>query len=200
MPKEDWVKNTVQALFSREGLYPEGRINSVLDVACGLSLKSQYIDVDVRVGVDIYRPFLEKIESRVPYAVVNADVRELSRLFLPASFDLVLVLDIVEHLEKEEALALLDAAEEIARVAVIVETPKGFVPQNIDIWGYEGHEYQTHRSAWEPEELEQRGYSVILRDYTMADVKRHTEENVSPDITMIDAIKLTEGKKTESSE
>lgn len=191
MPKADWVANNVQALFERWNLYPTGRIRTVLDVGCGLSFKSQYIDAEVRVGVEIHRPFIERIEATVPYAVVNANALDIGRLFLPRSFDLVLVLDIVEHLDKQEALALMAMAETIARVAVIVETPKGFVPQDIDIWQGGGDQYQTHRSGWEPEEFTARGYEVRLREYRMSDVKRHTSLTVDPDIVMIDAIRLT---------
>ena len=199
MPKEDWVRNNVQRIFEREGLYPTGKIRTILDLGCGLSLKSQYIDAEIRVGLDIYRPFLERIEADVPYVAINADALEIGRLLLPRSFDLVLVLDILEHLEKADALRLLDMAEEIARVAVIVETPKGYVPQNIDIWGWGGHTYQTHRCGWEPEEFIARGYQVVLRDYTMSNVKRHTEIDVDPHIVMIDAIRRFDLKDTEVS-
>ncbi len=200
MPKEDWALNNVQRIFEREGLYPSGKIKTILDVGCGLSLKSQYVEAEVRVGVDIHRPFLERIETTVPYVVINEDVLSLDKLFLPRSFDLVLLLDIVEHLEKEDALRLLEMVEAIARVAVIVETPKGYVPQNIDIWGWGGDIYQTHRSDWHPEEFLQRGYHVFLREYRMSDVKRHTELEVDPNITLIDAIlrldNLSGGKKS----
>lgn len=190
MPKEDWIKNTIENIFKAEGLYPKEPIRSVLDVACGLSLKSQYITADIRVGVDIYRPYLEKIDADVPYAVIQADIRDLDKLFLPNSFDLVIALDVVEHLEKDDALKLMDDCEAIARKAVVIETPKGFIPQNMDILGLEGHEWQTHRSSWEPEEFEARGYNVILRDYTMNDVQRHTDiTDIDPNVTLIDAIK-----------
>ena len=189
MPREDWERNTVETILRAHGLYPKCRISTVLDVGCGLSLKSQYIEADIRVGIDIYRPFLERIEAEVPYVAINADAMELDRLFLPRSFDLVLVLDVLEHLEKSDGLRLLEMAEKIARVAVIVETPKGYIPQNIDVWGYDGHTYQTHRCGWEPQEFINRGYQVILRDYTMSDVKRHTELEVDPHIVMINAIR-----------
>jgi len=189
MPKKDWKENSVEQIFAKENLYPKTKIKTVLDVACGLSLKSQYIDAEIRLGVDIYRPYLEKIETDKTYVVVNADAMQLSSLFLPKSFDLVLLLDILEHLEKEDSLQLLDMAENIASKAVILETPKGFVPQNIDIWGHGGHSYQTHRCGWEPHEFIDRGYNVLLRNYTMCDVKRHTEIDVDPNIIFIDAIK-----------
>jgi len=189
MPKEDWQNNTVQKIFEREGLYPKQRISTVLDVACGLSLKSQYIDADVRVGVDIYRPYLKKIESSVPYATVLHDVRKLDEIFVDKSFDLVLMLDIIEHLEKHESLALIETASRIAKVAVIVETPEGFVPQNVDIWGHGGDEWQTHRCGWEKAELESLGFRVVRRPYTMSNVRRHTEVDVPVDVNLLDGIK-----------
>lgn len=192
MPKEDWSTNTIQRIFEREGLYPTGKVKTVLDVGCGVSLKSQYIDAELRVGVDIYRPFLMHVESKVPCALVNADALDIGKLFLPKSFDLVLIIDIVEHLEKSDAFRLLDLAEEIARIAVIVETPQGYVPQNMDIWGHDGHTYQTHRCSWETNEFTDRGYQVVLRDYLMSDVKRHTQVEVDPHIVLIDAIRLLE--------
>lgn len=189
MPKEDWIKNNVQHIFEQKNLYPVNKIRTVLDVGCGLSLKSQYIDAEFRVGIDIYFPYLKKIGSKVPYVAVNADALQIGNLFLPHSFDLVLLLDIIEHLQKDDSMRLLSLAEKIARVAVIIETPKGYIPQNIDILGFDGHTYQTHRSSWEPEEFIAQGYKVVLRNYTMSKIKRHTELEVDPNIVMIDAIK-----------
>ena len=89
-------------------------------------------------------------------------------------------------------LSLIEMAEEIAKIAVVIETPKGLVPQNIDIWGYGGHEFQTHRCGWEPSEFEDRGYKVIMRDYIMSDKKRHTGLEIDQHIQLIDAIFLIE--------
>ena len=193
MSKEDWAKNTLPRLFGNEGLWPwkEGEIVSVLDVACGLSLKSKYIPAQIRVGVDIYDEYFKHIESEVPYVTVKYDVRKLSEIFVPKSFDLVIGCDIIEHLEKEEGYELLKQCEEIARKAVISENPRGHVPQDIDILGYGGHHWQTHRSAWQPEEFEELGYKVLVRDYMMSDAKRHsTISDIDPHIQMIDAIKF----------
>ncbi len=192
MSKEDWKQNTLDKIFSQQGLWPwkEGEIVSILDVACGLSLKSKYLSAQIRVGVDIYEPYFKSIEADVPFVLVKYDVRKLSDIFPDKSFDLVIALDIVEHLEKEESLEMMRQCENIARKGVIIETPKGYIPQNIDILGHGGHEWQTHRSGWEPEEFEKLGYKTILRDYKMSDVKRHTEIDVHTDVQLIDAIKF----------
>lgn len=180
-------------VFAREGLWPwkDDEIVSVLDVACGLSLKSKYIPAEIRVGVDIYDKYFQHIETSVPYVVVKYDVRKLRDIFVPKSFDMVIAIDIVEHLEKEESLSMLAQCEEIARKAVIIETPKGYVPQNLDIQGHGGHEWQTHRSGWEPEEFEKRGYKTFLRPYTMTNARRHSEiTDIDPNIMLIDAVKF----------
>lgn len=189
MPREDWEKNTLEKIFMPEGLWPEGRIGTVLDVGCGLSFKSQYIKADIRIGVDAYRPYLEKIDAKVPYVCIHADAMHIDSLFLHKSFDIVTLLDIVEHLEKDDALELIDKAGRLARRAVVIETPLGFLPQNMDILGLGGDHFQTHRCGFEAAELEAMGYDVIIRDYQLSNVKRHTSETSPASIKMIDAIK-----------
>ncbi|CAM9476400.1 unnamed protein product [Phaeothamnion confervicola] len=189
MPREDWQKNTLENIFKPEGLWPEGHIASVLDVGCGLSLKSQYIQADIRIGLDVYRPYLEKIDAKVPYICINADAMQIDTLFLPKSFDIVTLLDIVEHLEKPDALALIEKASTLARRAVVIETPLGFLPQNMDILGLGGDHFQTHRCGFEAEELEELGYKVVIRTYELSPVKRHTNEASPATIQMVDAIR-----------
>lgn len=192
MSKEDWRKNTLPRLFSKAKLWPwkKGEIISVLDVACGLSLKSKYIPAQIRVGVDIHEPYFNHIEADVPYVVIKHDVRKLKDIFLPKSFDLVIALDIIEHIKKEEGYELIRACEKIARKAVIFETPKGYIPQNIDIQGHGGDKWQTHRSGWDVTDFTKRGYKTIVRDYMMQRVRRHTKQDVDPHIQLIDAIKF----------
>lgn len=189
MPREDWEKNTIEALFRPHGLYPEGEIVSVLDVGCGLALKSQFITAQIRVGLDAWRPYLEKIDATVPYVTINADAMKIDELFLPNSFDLVLILDLIEHLEKPEAIELIRKAEVLARKGVVLETPKGFLAQNIDILGMGGDHFQTHRCGFETEELREMGYDVLEREYTLSPVKRHTTDKAPDRIVMLNAIK-----------
>jgi hypothetical protein len=191
MPKAEWAENTIEKILTKANLwrFNDGDIVSVLDVACGLSLKSKFINAQIRVGVDIHEKYFEYIETTVPYVVLKYDVRKLREIFPPRSFDVVVALDIVEHLEKSEALDMISQCEEIARKAVIIETPLGFVPQNIDIQGHGGDQWQTHRSGWEVEEFNHLGYQSVTREYIMANVKRHTDLDVGTDIRLIDAIK-----------
>lgn len=191
MPKEDWANNSLDKIFKNAGLWPwrNGEIVSILDVACGLSLKSKFIPSQIRVGVDIFEKYFDYIEATVPYVLIKYDVRRLKEIFMPRSFDLVIAADIIEHFEKKEALDMIKQCEVIAIKGVILETPLGYVPQNIDILGHGGHEFQTHRCGWEVNELEKLGYSTIVRDYKMSGAKRHTDIDVEPNIKLIEAIK-----------
>lgn len=198
MSKADWKRNSLKSIFTRADLWPwkDNEIISILDVACGLSFKAKYLPAKIRVGVDIHEPYFEHIESDVPYVVVKHDVRKLREIFMPKSFDLVIGCDIIEHLEKDESVQLIKDMEEIARKAVIIECPQGFIPQDIDILGYGGDHWQTHRCGWEPKELRALGYKVLTRDYTMRDVRRHTTiTDIDVNVHMIDAIKFLKAPK-----
>ncbi len=189
MPREDWQKNTLENIFTPPGLWPEGHISTVLDVGCGLSFKTQYIKADIRVGLDVYRPYLHKIDATVPYICINADASQIDSLFLEKSFDIVTLLDIVEHLEKPDALELIGKAGKLARRAVVIETPLGYLPQNMDILGLGGDHFQTHRCGFEAGELEAMGFEIVIRPYELSNVKRHTSETSPASIQMINAIK-----------
>lgn len=198
MSKADWKRNSLKSIFMRADLWPwkDKEIVSILDVACGLAFKAKYLPAKIRVGVDIHEPYFEHIESDVPYVVVKYDVRKLREIFMPKSFDLVIGCDIIEHLEKHESVQLIKDMEEIARKAVIIECPQGFIPQDIDILGYGGDHWQTHRCGWEPKELRALGYKVLTRDYTMRDVRRHTTiTDIDVNVHMIDAIKFLKEPK-----
>lgn len=185
MSRWDWAKNNITTIFKWD--FPDSI--TVLDVGCGLSFKSKYIPASIRVGVDIYPEYFKYIKSDVPYSVIKYDIRKLNEIFLPKSFDVVIAMDVIEHLEKKEGFELLKQCETIARKAVVIETPLGYIPQNIDILGYGGDEWQTHRSGWIHNDFSRRGYKVKIRPYKMTKKKRHTEIKSSVDISMIDAIK-----------
>lgn len=76
--------------------------------------------------------------------------KDVVKIFPCTSVDTVLLVDVIEHLEKEEALDLLSKTFSIASQQVVVFTPLGFFEQDntdgIDAWGLHGGEWQTHRS------------------------------------------------------
>lgn len=63
----------------------------------------------------------------------------------------VLLLDVIEHLEKPRGERLRDLLEEFEQA--IIFTPLGFVEQTTDNWGLHGEYWQTHRSGWKPKDF-----------------------------------------------
>jgi len=136
----------------------DGRTHSILDVGCAdgdmmafLSHRRRYY----AVGVDIFEPYLQAAKRLKRHSgYVRADAMRLP--FRSRSFDTVLFLETIEHMEREEGARALEEVERVARRQVIVSTPVAFVPQG----AYGGNPHQEHRSFWTPHEMRRRGYTV----------------------------------------
>jgi len=136
-----------------------GSCSTLLDIGCGQESPVRRFSARLgrSTGIDLFGPYLERSRDagiHTEYHQVNA--LEIESRFGPRSFDCVLALDLIEHLEKEDGLRLLAAMERVARRKVIVFTPNGFVPQG----AYDDNPYQAHRSGWDPDEMRSRGYRL----------------------------------------
>ena len=136
--------------------------HSVLDVGTGLMQSLVDVPCPVRIGLDAHRPYLEHRHD-VRAVPINASALELERLFVPRAVDLVQLIDVLEHFEPEQADSVLEQAARVAARRVVLFTPRGAFPQaGFDATGLGGEELQQHRSTWEPDDLERRGFRVIV--------------------------------------
>lgn len=136
---------------------------TVLDVGCGVGTTLIEFCCPIKIGVDAYRPYLEKARSSDLIIPLHLAAERLSEIFLSKSFDSVTLIDVIEHLEKEVGFEVLRQAEEIASKKVIVFTPRGFFQQKeVDHYNLGGESYQRHRSGWEVEDFITRGYNMII--------------------------------------
>lgn len=138
--------------------------DSVIDVGTGDMRSLRFSPCRNRVGVEAHRPYLEHraVDGPVP---VHADAMRLSELFVPGAADLVTMLDVLEHLDIEQAAEVLRQIETIAARRVVLATPRGFFEQDAhDVFalGLGGEELQAHRSGWEVADFIDRGYRVIV--------------------------------------
>lgn len=109
---------------------PKGRAASIADLACGhgrliYSLKkSGYTNV---VGVDASKEQVAAAHRLGLSEVQCRDVREFLRAAEKESFDVVFLMDILEHLEPEETLELLDSVHGVAKVdgTMVIHVPNG---------------------------------------------------------------------------
>jgi hypothetical protein len=129
-------------------------VASVLDIGAGLRPQSlvNAAEVTCMEPHDEYADALEAAGFRVIRAAAPAALN-----FSINRVDTVVMLDVIEHMEKADGVEALRRACLIARRQVIVFTPLGFLPQSggeeADAWGLQGQQWQRHRSGWTPEDF-----------------------------------------------
>ncbi|MHC4475127.1 MAG: methyltransferase domain-containing protein [Planctomycetota bacterium] len=145
------------------------RAESVLEVGCGLgAYLERYTNAGQRVvGVEPYLPYLEESSKRVPWA----EFQHMDALTYFAQsqekFDCVLLIDVVEHLEKDQAVRMVQEAIKHCKKIVFCQTPFGRHVQDHDPWGMDGHYWQTHKSTWDSSNLRELGFSfyTVWKDW-----------------------------------
>jgi ubiquinone/menaquinone biosynthesis C-methylase UbiE len=142
------------------------RIRTILSLGAGRygcphgGLFAALDKVPNKVATDLNEEHLETWVNS-GWIPIKSDIRNLS-MFVDKSFDMVVATDIIEHVEKEEALDVLKEIDRIARKISIIFTPRGFFdtprlqPEAVH------SDLDVHKSGWQPEEFEALGYKVNL--------------------------------------
>lgn len=133
---------------------------TVLDVGCGI-YPQNYIVPLVHICCDPFEQYVEHLHKKVEteiqgtYVILKASWKDIAEKLPMNCVDTVFLLDVIEHLEKEEGVRLLKLTERIAKKQIIVFTPIGYMPQEhegeTDAWGLSGVAYQQHMSGWFPD-------------------------------------------------
>jgi len=133
---------------------------TILDLGCGDGRLIQLIRVRhpkiIALGVDIFPDYIQVCRSM--YTHEKNLIADISKVEIAAkSYDLVFCSQVIEHLPKLKALALITKMEKTARQQVILSTPVGPVDYNTS----DGNVYQNHKSYFYPNELKKLGYKII---------------------------------------
>lgn len=137
------------------------KAKTMLDVGCCKGKLMAILNQDKTfavAGIDIYGPYLKEAEKTGVYQTVRCeDARKIR--FKDKSFDIAFCSQVLEHLKKEDGEKLIDLLEGVAKTQVVIATTVGFLgspPFEIE----DGNPYLGHKSGWQPEEFERRGYRV----------------------------------------
>ena len=134
---------------------------SVIDVGAGLRPCAWYPGAQ-HLCIEPFNPYAQILKQQ-GFMVVSCRADEALRV---ARAETVLLLDVLEHMEREEGERVVPLAKLAASRQVILYTPLGFLAQEGDAWGLGGEEWQRHRSGWMPADfpgwlIEPRGASFF---------------------------------------
>jgi SAM-dependent methyltransferase len=125
----------------------------VLDLGCGPNSRIAGFKLKYLVGVDLFKPYIEAAKnSKTHDDLVLADVKFLP--FKEKAFDIVLALDLVEYLKKEDSIKLIFNMEKLAKRLVTITTPNGFTSGKV----VNGNILQLHMCGYTIRELKQFEY------------------------------------------
>ncbi|MGD0294700.1 MAG: hypothetical protein ABSB30_12665 [Terracidiphilus sp.] len=155
------------------------RTHVLLDIGPGIQPK-RYMLPAVHICVEPCREYVSYLLKQTVttgddrnYVVLNCGWREALPLFLPGSVDSIFLIDVVEHLEKQEGAELLRRTIPLARRQVVIVTPYGFMPQHHedgrDLWGFHGGSWQEHRSGWDERDFDETWDIYVVPEFYTRD-------------------------------
>jgi len=133
--------------------------------ACDLHGHPTIIGVDIhKPSVDFIREYLHpQIYEEIYYLDLTGEKTPgPEKFFKGRHFDIALLLEVPEHIEKNKMLKVLGEIEELADY-ILIATPLGD-ELNQD-FGDKIPEF-NHVSVWFPEDFKQRGYTVSVEEVT----------------------------------
>lgn len=145
---------------------------SVLDVGSGFGkygvLCREYLELwDGRYeyeflrridGVEVFENYITPLHKYIYNNIYTENIINLVNN-LDYSYDLVLLIDVLEHFSKEEGISLLNNLLKKNK-GILVSTPKKPSPQQ-DVFG---NAFEIHKSLWKKGELSTLGEHYFMRD------------------------------------
>lgn len=136
---------------------------SVLDIGCGLGdwgyiLRTRYNRKFHLIGVDIHKPYIDKVKRFNLYdTLICQDIRLFVEHFPRGMYDVGIMFDVLEHLDKEDGIRVLNMLKLMCN-KLIVTLPRGYLKQD----PIDGNIYQKHISAWDVKDFKDLGFDVHL--------------------------------------
>lgn len=175
-----WVSGEELMAKASERIMP---VRTLLDIGCGIQ-PQQILKPLIHICCEPFKQYVEKLQEitgRIhdrDYIILNASWADAVEMFPEKSVDTVILLDVIEHLEKEEALKLLHRTEKIARRQIAIFTPLGFMPQvhadGKDAWGLDGGAFQEHKSGWQPDDFDNTWEIIAAKQFHTIDSLNRT--------------------------
>jgi hypothetical protein len=141
---------------------------SILDVGMGRGSYGWFLRNDVGwkgtlTGMEIWAPYVEGETAlsggnRTYYdgGIIVADMRASSERMAKLSPDMIFAFDVIEHVVKDEGIAVIRAMQSAART-VLVCSPIVLYPQG----GWGGNPHEAHKHDWDVPQFQEIGGKLV---------------------------------------
>lgn len=138
--------------------------NTVLDIGCGngkygFLIKEYYPHIIVD-AVEVFEPYINAAHRNSYKEITIGNALEMDI----KPHDLYLIIDVIEHWEKEPAMVLLRKLVEQGKV--IVSTPRSVAPQGAEF----GNIWETHVSQWLESDWDEFAREGIYNDFAFIQI------------------------------
>lgn len=143
--------------------------DTVLDLGCGIGHNLKNIRYKIIFGVDVYDYEKKYLTNCKNAFFVQANIIDCLD-FLPKIFDTILLIDVIEHLEKESGAKLLEKIDtNFSYSKLVILTPAVFSDNkenttNKKNWSYD-NEHNLHLSLWTKKDFLERGFEMLKTPY-----------------------------------
>ncbi len=94
------------------------------------------------IGIEIFPDYIQDIQRWIYNNIIIDDITKIDISIL-GKFDIIMFMDIIEHLEYEDAKRIVSELKKISKL-IIISTPHGFVQQNIVC----ENKHEIHKTGW----------------------------------------------------
>ena len=118
----------------------------VLDIGCGIKTY-QDVECKLMVSLDGWMPLYPDILANLEEGVLPISNN---------SIDVILIIDVIEHIEKINGLKIIDESKRVTRRSIILFTPLWWEEDpgrhREDLWSF-ANPYKYHKSLWSKEDF-----------------------------------------------
>ncbi len=107
--------------------------------------------------VEAFEKYITPIHKFVYNKIIIGDIKEKIKTL--EEYDLILLIDVIEHFEKKEGIKLLKQLLDKGKY-ILISTPK-LVEEQKDSFG---NKYETHKSEWSKKDFKKIAYTFFIKD------------------------------------
>lgn len=146
------------------------KYSSILTLGGGPYEYLKEIDAEFKVSIELFKEYA-LYSTRHTTMTILGDLTKFP--FVDFKWDLILLTEVVEHLEKSSAIKLLKEISDKSREIFITTPGRYTVPGS----GTDSNIYQWHRSSWSPEDFIGVGYNFIAIEQSGTDIAYVVKKN-----------------------